>query len=70
MKVKDIATKTDKELTALITDSRQQVNQLVIESRTKEAANVKAILAARKQLARALTISRQRELGNQEEDHG
>jgi ribosomal protein L29 len=63
MKVADIAAKTDKELVDLISDSRRQVSQLVLESRTKEAKNVKAILAARKQLARALTIHHQRQLG-------
>ncbi len=66
MKVKDIAAKNDKELAVLIADRRKQVADLVIASRTKESKNVKAILAARKQLARSLTIAHQRQLGAEE----
>jgi len=66
MKLADIVTKTDKELAALEVETRQALSTLVIESRTKESKNVKAILAARKQLARVLTISRQRQLGGEE----
>lgn len=66
MKVADIANKSDKELVTLISDTRKQLGELMIESRTKESKNVKAVLAARKQLARALTVSRQRELGREE----
>lgn len=66
MKVTEIANKNDKELAALISDTRKQLVDLMIESRTKESKNVKAILAVRKQLARALTIERQRELGREE----
>jgi len=67
MKVTEIAQKTDKDLQNLIAESRQQISQLVVDSRTKETKNVKAILAVRKQLARALTIARQRQLGAQED---
>ena len=67
MKLADIVQKSDKELANLVTQSRQSLNSLVIESRTKETKNVKAVLAARKQLARALTIARQRQLGGEEQ---
>jgi len=66
MKLADIVSKTDKELAALASESRANLNNLVIEMRTKESKNVKAILAARKQLARVLTVTRQRELGGEE----
>lgn len=66
MKLAEIVSKTDKELATLETETRQALGTLVIESRTKESKNVKAILASRKQLARVLTISRQRKLGGEE----
>lgn len=66
MKVAEMAQKNDKELAKVIADARKSISDLVIESRTKESKNVKAILAARKSLARGLTIARQRELGAEE----
>ncbi|HSX15045.1 MAG TPA: 50S ribosomal protein L29 [Candidatus Saccharimonadales bacterium] len=66
MKIADIATKNDKDLQVLVADSRKRIAELVIENRTKESKNVKAVLAARKQLARALTVARQRQLGGEE----
>lgn len=66
MKLADIVSKTDKELAVLLEESRTKLRDELIASRTKESKNVKAILAARKQLARTLTIQRQRQLGAQE----
>ncbi len=67
MKASDMAQKTDKELDSLVKDSRTALADLIVASRTKESKNVKSILAARKQLARALTIRRQRQLGAEDQ---
>lgn len=69
MKVRDIAAKSDKELAGFVTDAEAKLRTVIIESRTKESKNVKLILAARKDLARALTITRQRQLGQEEKQN-
>lgn len=69
MKTADVRQKSDAELQTLLTDSRQQLAQLAIDTRTKQGGNVKQIAAIKKTIARALTIHRQREL-EQEENHG
>lgn len=77
MKLADIVQKSDKELMTLIDQTRSELAQAIVDSRTKESKNVKAILAVRKQLARTLTIARQRQvqaapqqLANKEADNG
>jgi ribosomal protein L29 len=67
MKLAKITEKNDKELEALITDSRAKVASLVIDLRTKKVTNVKELNQVKKTLARALTVTRQRELKLQEE---
>jgi large subunit ribosomal protein L29 len=62
MKLADITSKTDKELTVLVAESRKQLADLAVEMRTKQVANVKQIRATRRTIARALTLLRQREL--------
>lgn len=66
MKLTDITKKTDQELTELITSERSALAKAVVESRTKEIKNVKALAAHKKTIARALTISRERELAKEE----
>lgn len=60
MKLAEIVAKSDKELAELIVSTRKQLTDDLIASRTKEVSNVKVISATKKQLARALTIERQR----------
>lgn len=67
MKLADITKLTTKELAELITKERAALAQSVVDSRTKEVKNVKTINSHKKTIARALTISRERELAGQEE---
>jgi len=66
MKLQDITKKTNQELTDLIASERKALEQAVIDSRTKEVKNVKALAAHKKAIARALTITREREIAKQE----
>jgi ribosomal protein L29 len=66
MKLVEITKKTDQELTELIQAEREALAKAVIESRTKEVKNVKILDAHKKTIARALTISREREIAGQE----
>ena len=66
MKLQDITKKSDQELTDLIAAERKALEQAVIDSRTKEVKNVKALAAHKKAIARALTITREREIAKQE----
>ena len=66
MKLQDITKKTDQELTEFITTERKALEQAVIDSRTKEVKNVKALAAHKKSIARALTIAREREIAKEE----
>jgi ribosomal protein L29 len=66
MKLQDITKKTKTELAELLTQTRADLNQAVLDSRTKETKDVKLIGRLKKTIARAETIVRERELGNQE----
>jgi len=67
MKLTDIAKQTEVELVATLKAERSALAKTVIESRTKEVKNVKAITAHKKTIARTLTIMREREIAKQEE---
>lgn len=62
MKMKDIAQKTDQELTTVLADTQKQLGQLALEMRTKQIKNVKQIWALKRTQARVLTVQREREL--------
>ncbi len=66
MKLIEIAKKSDQELTELIKSERTALASAVIDSRTKEVHNVKALTAHKKTIARALTIARERAIAKQE----
>jgi ribosomal protein L29 len=66
MKLIEIAKKTDQELTDLIKSERGALATAVIDSRTKEVHNVKAMTAHKKTIARALTIAHERAIAKQE----
>ena len=67
MKLQDITKKNDQELNELIITSRADLANAVITSRTKEARDVKLLGRLKKTIARALTISREREIAKQEQ---
>jgi ribosomal protein L29 len=66
MKLIEIAKKSDQELTELIKSERAALATAVIDSRTKEVHNVKALAAHKKIIARGLTIARERAIAKQE----
>jgi len=66
MKLHEITSKTDVELADLIKTERAALATALIESRTKEVKNVKVLHAHKQTIARALTISRERQLAKAE----
>lgn len=66
MKISDMAQKNDQELRQLAEAARGEVANLVIDYRTKQVTGVKSIAAAKKRLARALTLLREREIAETE----
>ncbi len=68
MKIKEIAGKKEKELDRLIKDSREKLLKLSFEVATKESNKVRDIRKLKKDLARALTVKRERELAAEEAD--
>ena len=66
MKIAEMTPKTDGELVTLLVDSRKQLAQLAIDSRTKQNANIKQIHGIKKTVARVLTLQRQRQLAQPE----
>ena len=67
MKLQDIAKKNDQELAEVLTGARNDLAKAVIESRTKEIRDVKQLGRLKKTVARALTITREREIAKQEQ---
>ncbi len=65
MKTKEIIQKTDKELMSLIGTTRTDIAKAHVDLRTTQQANVKQIGNLKTQLARALTIARQREISQE-----
>lgn len=70
MKYQDLSVKSDKELAALLADSRKQLAGALVDMRTKQVANVRSIRAVKKTIARAETALRARELKLTEESNG
>lgn len=62
MKTTEILTKSDKELQQLVVSTREQIASAHVAYRTSHVANVKQLRGLKRQLARALTIVRQREI--------
>lgn len=67
MKLQDIAKKNDQELAEVLSGARNDLAKAVIESRTKEIRDVKQLGRLKKTVARALTITREREIAKQEQ---
>ena len=68
MKIKEIAEKRDKELAKFITDSKAKLLKLSFDIRTKESNKVRDIRVLKKDIARALTVKREREIVAEEKD--
>lgn len=62
MKIKEIAGKKDKELDKFIADSKAKLLKASFDVRTKESNKVRALRVIKKDVARALTVKREREL--------
>jgi len=62
MKMKDLADKGEKELQDLITKTQGDIVAAAIDLRTKQVPNVKREHSLKKQLARALTLQRERQI--------
>ena len=67
MKRAELTKQTTKELETLLTSERQALAKAVVDSRTKEIKNVKAIHGHKQTIARALTLLRERAIAEQEE---
>lgn len=67
MKLQDIVKKNDHELTELVLSARTDLAKAIVESRTKEIRDVKQLGRLKKTVARALTITREREIAKQEQ---
>jgi ribosomal protein L29 len=66
IKLQEITKKTDQELDLFITEERAALAKAIIDSRTKEVKGVKILAAHKKNIARALTIAREREIAKEE----
>lgn len=66
MKAKEILEKKDKELEKFINDLKNQITKVSFAVSTKETNNHREIRKLKKDLARALTIKKERELYEEE----
>lgn len=66
IKISEITKKTDQELNDFITAEQAALAAAIIDSRTKEVKGVKILAAHKKNIARALTIRREREIAKME----
>jgi len=66
MKIKDIATKKDKDLEKFIADQQGKLLKLRFEISTKESSKVSSVSEVSKNIAKALTIVNQRKLAVKE----
>ncbi len=67
MKLQEIIKKNDQELAELLSGARSDLAKAIIDSRTKEIRDVKQLGRLKKTVARALTITREREIAKQEQ---
>lgn len=70
MKAPEMAQKTDKELETIVVTTREKLAELRIDFRTKKVANIKEITHQKKELARALTLQRERQIAELEKENG
>jgi ribosomal protein L29 len=70
MKIREIRLQSDAELAKFITDTRRKIAEGYVEIKTKDVKQVRAIRNLKTDLARALTISSERELAELEKNNG
>lgn len=70
MKIKEIAEKKDKELDKFIADQKAKLLKSSFDVATKESGKVRELRAIKKDIARALTVKRERELIQEETQKG
>jgi large subunit ribosomal protein L29 len=70
MKAPEMAQKTDKELETIITTTREKLAELRVDFRTKKVSDIKEINRLKKDLARALTLQRERQIAEMEKANG
>lgn len=70
MKIRDMRTKSDTELSLLVTESRQKLATAHVDLKTKEVKQVREIRNLKTDIARALTIMSERELAELEKSNG
>lgn len=70
MKIREIRLQSDAELAKFITDTRQKITEGYVEIKTKDVKQVRAIRNLKTDLARALTITSERELAELEKNNG
>ena len=66
MKVKEMRTKSNKELITLLAELRAKLAQVHVDMRVKETPNVKQINALKKDIARVMTLQREAEIKDME----
>lgn len=70
MKIREIRLQSDTELAKFIADTRQKIAEGYVEIKTKDVKQVRAIRNLKTDLARALTITSERELAELEKNNG
>ncbi len=66
MKVKEMRTKSAKELETMLADLRTQLASVHVDMRVKETPNVKQIRSIKRDIARVLTLQHEIALKNME----
>lgn len=66
MKVKEMRTKSSKELETMLQDLRAKLAQTHVDMRVKETPNVKQIKAIKRDIARVLTLQREAQVKDME----
>jgi len=69
MKVKEMRTKSTKELETMLVDLQSKLAQTHIDMRVKESPNVKQIRALKRDIARVLTLQREAEIKEMEKSN-
>jgi large subunit ribosomal protein L29 len=62
MKLKEIISKSDKELKTLLSDKRKELLNLNLDNKQNKLKNTRSLFNTRKEVARILTLIREREL--------
>ena len=70
MKIREIRLQSDAVLAKFITDTRQKIAESYVEIKTKDVKQVRAIRNLKTDLARALTVTSERELAELEKNNG